>query len=283
MPYSNEQKADMVLALGAAGGKKKKAVKIFQRWHPGTRPHPSTIVRQYEALKQYGRFIKERCRPAELSDDVRINILAFLEAYTEASLREASRQTDVPLSTVFRVVKEAGLHPYNIQLHQRLEQKDFESRLNYASWLLQIVDENPQFLRNVIWTGEANFLHNAHYWSATYPHWLGRTRHQYKWSLYVWCGICDGALIGPVFLDGTLTAVRYLNEILLGPVEEFCANVPLARLGKLWFQHDGAPAHSSSQARAYLDRAFPSRWIGRYGPVSWPARSPDLTPLDFFL
>lgn len=25
------------------------------------------------------------------------------------------------------------------------------------------------------------------------------------------------------------------------------------------------------------------QWIGRYGPVRWPARSPDLTPLDFFL
>lgn len=94
MPYSNEQKADMVLALGAAGGKKKKAVKIFQRWHPGTRPHPSTIVRQYEALKQYGRFTKERCRSAELSDDVRINILAFLRPTLKlASARRAGRQT----------------------------------------------------------------------------------------------------------------------------------------------------------------------------------------------
>ena len=25
------------------------------------------------------------------------------------------------------------------------------------------------------------------------------------------------------------------------------------------------------------------RWIGRGGPVAWPARSPDVTPLDFFL
>ena len=28
---------------------------------------------------------------------------------------------------------------------------------------------------------------------------------------------------------------------------------------------------------------FSRRWIGRGGPVAWPARSPDLTPLDFFL
>ncbi|GBM88486.1 hypothetical protein AVEN_269361-1 [Araneus ventricosus] len=26
----------------------------------------------------------------------------------------------------------------------------------------------------------------------------------------------------------------------------------------------------------------PDRWIGRGGPVLWPPRSPDLTPLDFF-
>ena len=25
------------------------------------------------------------------------------------------------------------------------------------------------------------------------------------------------------------------------------------------------------------------RWIGRRGTIEWPARSPDLTPLDFFL
>ena len=33
----------------------------------------------------------------------------------------------------------------------------------------------------------------------------------------------------------------------------------------------------------YLDHAFPNRWIGRFGPVPWPARSLDLTSLDFYL
>ena len=35
--------------------------------------------------------------------------------------------------------------------------------------------------------------------------------------------------------------------------------------------------------RRFLDEEFPGRWIGRRGPVEWPARSPDLTPPDFFL
>ncbi|KAJ4434494.1 hypothetical protein ANN_23056 [Periplaneta americana] len=35
--------------------------------------------------------------------------------------------------------------------------------------------------------------------------------------------------------------------------------------------------------RNRLNATFPDRWIGRGGPVLWPPRSPDLSPLDFFL
>ena len=28
---------------------------------------------------------------------------------------------------------------------------------------------------------------------------------------------------------------------------------------------------------------FGDAWIGRGGPTAWPARSPDITPRDFFL
>ena len=33
----------------------------------------------------------------------------------------------------------------------------------------------------------------------------------------------------------------------------------------------------------FLDSTSPKRWIGRDGPTPWPPRSPDITPLDFFL
>ena len=33
----------------------------------------------------------------------------------------------------------------------------------------------------------------------------------------------------------------------------------------------------------FLDATFPNRWIGRESQTPWPPRSPDITPLDFFL
>jgi hypothetical protein len=32
-----------------------------------------------------------------------------------------------------------------------------------------------------------------------------------------------------------------------------------------------------------MSKVYPNLWIGRGGPRHWPARPPDLNPLDFFL
>ncbi|GBM88400.1 hypothetical protein AVEN_149453-1 [Araneus ventricosus] len=48
-------------------------------------------------------------------------------------------------------------------------------------------------------------------------------------------------------------------------------------------QHDGAPPYKISNAKLYLMEAFQNQIIGYGGFVEWPVRSPDLTPLDFFL
>jgi hypothetical protein len=45
----------------------------------------------------------------------------------------------------------------------------------------------------------------------------------------------------------------------------------------------GAPSHFANAVRAWLDEEFPGRWLGRHEPHERPARSPDITPCDFFL
>jgi hypothetical protein len=45
----------------------------------------------------------------------------------------------------------------------------------------------------------------------------------------------------------------------------------------------GAPPHFHNEVRSYLDEGLHNRWIGRGDPMEWPPRSPNLTPMDFFL
>jgi hypothetical protein len=49
------------------------------------------------------------------------------------------------------------------------------------------------------------------------------------------------------------------------------------------FQQDSAPLYYLGEVHKYLSTHFPGRWIGGAVLVAWPPRSPDFTPLDFFL
>lgn len=71
----------------------------------------------------------------------------------------------------------------------------------------------------------------------------------------------------------------FLRDILPDLLE----NVALEDRVNMWFQHDGAPTHFGNIVREHLNAMFGQHWIGRRGPTPWPPRSPDLTPLDFYV
>jgi len=51
----------------------------------------------------------------------------------------------------------------------------------------------------------------------------------------------------------------------------------------MYFQQHGAPPHYTNRVRNFLNELFPNRWLGRGGPDARPPRSPDLTPLVYYL
>ena len=66
-------------------------------------------------------------------------------------------------------------------------------------------------------------------------------------------------------------------------INEFLTPILPKNNGTLWFQQDGATAHTTVISIAALRRLFPQRVISRFSDVPWPPCSPDLTAPDFFL
>ena len=84
--------------------------------------------------------------------------------------------------------------------------------------------------------------------------------------------IFDGPVNGTNYLDMITTFVFPAIREIVG------ANGDGA---DYWWQQDGAPPHYFTPVRDTIDNEFPERWIGRRGFVEWPARSPDITPMDY--
>ncbi|GFV47816.1 transposable element Tc3 transposase [Trichonephila clavipes] len=61
-----------------------------------------------------------------------------------------------------------------------------------------------------------------------------------------------------------------------------CLSLAVA-LSTIQFHQDGAICHTARATIDLLKDPFGDRLISRFGPVNWPPRFCDLTPLDYFL
>jgi hypothetical protein len=59
-------------------------------------------------------------------------------------------------------------------------------------------------------------------------------------------------------------------------------DAPLETRHRMFFQHNGAPPHFGCQVMAYMSQCY-GNWNGTVGPIPWPPRSLDQTPLAFLL
>ncbi|XP_046683405.1 uncharacterized protein LOC124369443 [Homalodisca vitripennis] len=99
------------------------------------------------------------------------------------------------------------------------------------------------------------------------PHVFVEGSTQWPEKINVWAGILGNTTVGPVFIEGNLNGESYLNllENTIDPlIVETLEN----------------QRHTISLK--WLDAHYLDHWIGRRGSIEWPARSPDLTRLDFF-
>jgi hypothetical protein len=71
------------------------------------------------------------------------------------------------------------------------------------------------------------------------------------------------------------------HRVLLNDLSVPLELVPLHQR-HTWSVHEALP-HFLRNVRHHLNQTFREQWIGRRGRVNWPARSPDINPLDCWL
>ncbi|GFV43210.1 transposable element Tcb1 transposase [Trichonephila clavipes] len=125
---------------------------------------------------------------------------------------------------------------------------------------------------------------NCRIWSEANPQvYVETPLHPEK--LTVWCALWAGGIIGPYFFKNdeghnvTVNGDRYRAMI----TNFFIPELNNHDVQELWFQQDGATCHIARATIDLLKDTFGDRLISRSGPVNWPPRSCDLTPLDYFL
>lgn len=291
MNYDNAEAVLMIQILGESSNIYSRAERLWHQRYPDRTPHSRKVFQRLKSRlitkgivqpdHNKGKAIRKRVR------DLRsVDILASAEVNPHDSLRRRERDSGISRMTIHRIFKDVKFHPYRMSLVQSLEEGDFPRRLDFCNWA---IDQDRLFHRRVLFSDECIFKSdgevntwNCRYWSDHNPHWFREVDHQHVWKVNVWCGIIHDKIVGPIFLEENLNGVRYAS-LLEEDLQDLLDELPLQYRGGMWFQQDGCSSHTSHVARNVLNVMFPGRWIGKYGPVPWPARSPDLTVLDYYL
>jgi hypothetical protein len=87
-------------------------------------------------------------------------------------------------------------------------------------------------------------------------------------GVMVWGAICFGRRSRLVFIQGNLTAIRYVQEVLRPVVVPY-----FRRVNNALFQQDNARPHIANVSRDFLDDS-------QVDLFPWPPRSPDLSPIE---
>lgn len=297
--YSTREYVNMVYCYGMAHGNASEALRLYGIEHPNSpQPRdPRVFTRAVQRLLD-----NQPIAPilggggAQISTAAEEAVLAVMRQNPRLGTRTAAKvlrsqrghraRHMVSHSTVHKILKRNRQRPYKIHKVQALVPGDTQRRMDYCRWLLR---QNRNFVKNVIYTDESTFTNNgmwnrrnSHYWASSNPYQTQETGFQTRWKHNVWAGILGNQILGPVFLPHRMDGAAYLAHIN-GFLQNFMDDMPLSQLRDTWYQHDGAPPHIVRPVRERLTQLFGDQWIGRFGPHAWPARSPDLTPLDFFL
>jgi len=291
--YCNMEKVDMLLVFGECRRNARNAVALYRERYPD-RAHPSAkcFYNIERSLRLHGTFScgkrVNRTRPVT-NDNNAMLVLANFEVNPHTSTRAVAAEMDISHASVIRIAKKNKYHPFKMTLVQHLRLTDGPRRLQFIAWLIATCEEDHEVLNKIMWTDESKFTnngivnrHNHHFWTTVNPHWTHVHNFQNKISINVWCGILNGYLIGPYLYEENLTSDGYLH-FLQYYLPQLIEDVPYNTRRSMYFQQDGCPAHNAVIVRNYLNTMYGDRLISTHGPCRWPARSPDLSPLDFYL
>lgn len=297
MVYTIAERVEIVSIYFQNHDNASETARLFNNLHPGRSVRHKYVLELIQKFKETGSVTNKKRDPERefpvVNEVTNMEVIGQVSADPTLSTRKLAAITNLSRWTIRKILKKFKFHPYKIKLLHELNEDDYDRRLEFCENISQRITDSRHFLYNICFSDESSFFlngtvnrHNCRFWSDENPHVFHEVHTQTPQKLNVWAGIFGDRIIGPIFIDGNLTGERYLEilEDMVYPIlVDIVENDDRYSEAHLFFQQDGAPPHYAVNVREFLDTNFAGQWMGRRGSVEWPARSPDLSPLDFFL
>lgn len=298
MTLTMKQRGELIKLFYLNGENAAEAVRIYRRNHK-LRRGPCSVRSVRDLVRKFEETGCTCDRPRSGRPSVPVEVVAEVHNTITAgplhTARSVARSLDLPKTTVLRLLRSVlRMFPYRFQRVQMLQSGDEQLRVDFANFFLIRYDEDNRWPLRILWTDEAHFSLTGNVNTKNCVHWADKNPHDvapvplHDAKVTVWCGISSTFVLGPYFFEEvtttgvkscSVTSARYKSMLQNYVIPELQQRNVISDI--VWMQ-DGAPPHIAQCVRPVLQQHFGDRVISRNFAVSWPPRSPDLTPMDFW-
>ena len=219
MPWTTEQKIFIVEAYFRENSIHAAQLQFKKRFGCREFPVRSMIYRWVNKFRTRGTVLNLNCKDTNRqshsgrpkSSRALNKVAAVRDSVVRSqgkSLRRRSQELGINRESVQRIlIADLNMYPYWIQIKQKLTSDDMKKRVIMYHWFCDKIDAVPDFLDNVWFSNEAQFLLSGHvnsknnvFWGTTLPeHCLQKPLHSVKCT--TWVALSKHGIIGPFWFE----------------------------------------------------------------------------------
>ncbi|KAJ8940702.1 hypothetical protein NQ318_009105, partial [Aromia moschata] len=200
MNLSDTQRIEILILLGCGDKTRtqKQVCEIFNTKYPDRRISQSTVSRIENKFREFGNVtdIPKSGRKRILDDEQKLDILLDIQDNLHKPTRQVAADNDV-----------------------KLNEDDPDRRLEFCEFMTNRCQDNPLFIKNILFSDGATFVlngtvnkQNCIYWSTENSHWMMEANTQYPETVNVWAGIIPRCARSVKFNEYISIAAFVLNE-----------------------------------------------------------------------
>ena len=178
---------------------------------------------------------------------------------------------------------------YTLNPSQELTEDQKKQRYDFCKWIIdEQIDPNKIFFTDEKWfcVSGPSKQQSICIWPNSNPFAYEETYCQARDKILCWTGIVNGKFL-PIFWfqkeDGSTASVNRKSYLRLKKEVSWPKVSSEPEVEEYFYTQNGAQPHCTNAALEFFEDRFPNHVISRRSQRCWPARSPDLNPLDFFL
>ena len=290
-PFTKEEEAWVILQYGfrrnivSVRRDFRNHFKLDPRKVPGRQPF-ERLVKRFLTSNGQVRPAAPSGRNKVYSQNDITRVTQYFQEDDTRSLRHASRDLQMKMTTIWRILrKELKWKSYRERHVQPLTDRHRAQRRTFCKKMEEMGEEFP---KQIIFSDEKWFTlvphpnkQNTRIWTPCQHDRVRECRVQGAKKVMAWVGVVGDKVL-PVHWFEEKKGVNW--EVYLQLLKEtvWPAVRSRATRNRLYFMQDGASPHTTNQVMQFLEEKFQGRVISRKAEFEWPARSPDLNPLDFW-